>query len=309
MAKKQTNYTERNYGIDLLRIVAMIFIPILHVLGQGGILSSSVPLSVNFEVAWFLEIMAYCAVNCYALISGYVGYGYKYRYSNIIYILLQVLIYTIITTGIFMIFKPEIVGIKDIIKAIFPFAFNVYWYFTAYFCMFFFIPFINYFVEKASKEMSRNLLWTIIILFSIIPTLFHNDVYKVDGGYSAFWLSMMYFIGAYIKKYGINTKINAKRCFIGYLICIIVTWVSKFILDIITNMILGEPHGGVGKLHFTNNFVCRNYAFIMFFKFRKYMEKIYWVLCTCNIWCLFNSCRATYLEKHYERPLCRLFGI
>jgi hypothetical protein len=144
-----------------------------------------------------------------------------------------------------MIFKPEVVGIKDIIKAIFPFAFNVYWYFTAYFCMFFFIPFINYFVEKASKEMSRNLLWTIIILFSIIPTLFHNDVYKVDGGYSAFWLSMMYFIGAYIKKYGINTKINAKRGFIGYLICIIVTWGSKFILDIITNMILGEPHGGV----------------------------------------------------------------
>ena len=67
----------RNYGIDLLRIISMVMIQILHILGNGGILNASIGAPVRNNVAWFLEIASYCAVNCYALISGYVGYGRK----------------------------------------------------------------------------------------------------------------------------------------------------------------------------------------------------------------------------------------
>ena len=66
---------ERNYGIDLLRIVSMMMVVLLHVLGQGGILDGSDPLTVKSETAWLLEIGAYSAVNIYAMISGYVGMG------------------------------------------------------------------------------------------------------------------------------------------------------------------------------------------------------------------------------------------
>ena len=43
---------ERNYGIDLLRIVSMMMVVLLHVLGQGGILDGSDPLTVKSETAW-----------------------------------------------------------------------------------------------------------------------------------------------------------------------------------------------------------------------------------------------------------------
>ena len=43
----------RNYGIDLLRIVSMLMIPILHILGHGGILNGSQVLSAHNETAWF----------------------------------------------------------------------------------------------------------------------------------------------------------------------------------------------------------------------------------------------------------------
>ena len=76
---------ERNYGIDLLRIVSMMMVVLLHVLGQGGILDGSDPLTVKSETAWLLEIGAYSAVNIYAMISGYVGYGRKYKYSGLVY--------------------------------------------------------------------------------------------------------------------------------------------------------------------------------------------------------------------------------
>ena len=75
--------SKRNYGIDLLRMVAMYMVIILHVMYQGGILGN---LSGNTEyaVSWFIETVAYCAVDCYAIVSGYVGYReeekpYNYR--------------------------------------------------------------------------------------------------------------------------------------------------------------------------------------------------------------------------------------
>ena len=69
--------SNRNYGIDLLRIVSMFFIIILHTLGQGGIVKNTISTTPQFRYAWALEIIAYCAVDIFALISGYVSYTDK----------------------------------------------------------------------------------------------------------------------------------------------------------------------------------------------------------------------------------------
>ena len=44
--------TQRDYGIDLLRIISMLMVPIVHVIGQGGILAAAVPFSIQYESAW-----------------------------------------------------------------------------------------------------------------------------------------------------------------------------------------------------------------------------------------------------------------
>ena len=64
---------ERNYGIDCLRLVAMFMIVIIHILGKGGIVKAAT--GYKFAEAWFWEISTCCAVNCYAMISGYVYYS------------------------------------------------------------------------------------------------------------------------------------------------------------------------------------------------------------------------------------------
>ena len=75
MEEKKDDISRRNYGIDMLRIISMIMIPILHVLGHGGILDATEQLSLKYNVAWFMEIAALCSTNVYGIISGYVGYG------------------------------------------------------------------------------------------------------------------------------------------------------------------------------------------------------------------------------------------
>ena len=70
---------EKNYGIELLRILAAVFVLMLHILGVGGVYAytgSSVVTAertANYVWSWTLETAAFGAVDLFALISGFVG--------------------------------------------------------------------------------------------------------------------------------------------------------------------------------------------------------------------------------------------
>lgn len=75
---------EKNYGIAGLRILAMFMVVILHILTQGGVLNASGRFTSQYEAGWLLQTAAFCAVDLYALISGYVWVYAEYRYRNIV---------------------------------------------------------------------------------------------------------------------------------------------------------------------------------------------------------------------------------
>lgn len=236
----QKSITERNYGIDLLRIVSMIMISLVHVLGFSEILRLSTPLSIHYEIAWFLEIASYCCVNTYALISGYVGYGRKQKYSNIIYLYFQVLFYTLSIIAVSTVYNDNIT-LENYISAVFPLAYDgEYWYFSAYFCLFFFMPFLNSIMDIFSKVKIKKMIIIMFIIFSILPTLFISDYANTQKGYSFLWLAVMYVIGAYIKKYKVSfTKNNIKNLFV-YFVLVVVTWLSKLVIELFTSGRLGN---------------------------------------------------------------------
>ena len=220
---------ERNYGIDLFRIVSMIMVLVLHVLGQGHAIYAEV-FSSNFYTGWFLETAAYGAVNCFGLISGYVGYKAKHKYANILYINLQVTILLLISISIYKIRYPEEVVNKDFLKAALPFAHYVLWYYLAYFCMFFFIPFMNILIKNVTRNQGRLLVITIFVIFSIIPNFFNYDLYGTSYGYSALWLCLCYLIGAYFSKYSDDIKIGKSWLALIYLISVTIAWGYDMIL-------------------------------------------------------------------------------
>ncbi len=255
----------RNYGIDLLRIVSMIMIPILHTLGQGKVLENLRPFSASYEIGWFLEIASYCAVNCYALISGFVSYGSKYKRSNIIYRYFQVLFYTIPTTLAFLLIKPEAVAVKTIMDAIFPFLCSTYWYFTAYFCLFFFIPFLNEILDKFDKSTVQKLLFWLFVIFSILPTLFHSDLGSVNDGYSFLWLALLYLLGAYIKKYGVSISYSNWKNLLGYFLCVSITWLLKFCVDILSGVVSAVQEFGRYLISYTAPTIVLSAVFLLLY--------------------------------------------
>ena len=157
---------QRNRGIDLLRMTAMWMVVILHILNKGGVLAAAAPLSAGQGTARLLETAAYCAVNCYGLISGYVGVQRRFRYSGALALWLRVAFYTLGITAVFACLMPGSVNGDRVLRAFFPMLFRQYWYVTAYFGMCLFIPFFNLLLNRLSKGQLRLLALSIVLVFS-----------------------------------------------------------------------------------------------------------------------------------------------
>ena len=73
---------KRNTGINLFKLFSMFMIALLHVLGMGGITGAAAGTSSYYPV-YLMQNAAFCAVNCYALVSGYLMLGKKIKPSRI----------------------------------------------------------------------------------------------------------------------------------------------------------------------------------------------------------------------------------
>lgn len=267
--QKINGLSKRNSGVDLLRIISMIMIVILHLLGHGGILKEYDVFTAGHYLTWVLEIIAYCAVNCYALISGYVGINSKFRYSNLLSLCINVVFYTLIITSLFGIFSPGSVNAQTFKKAVFPYAYNVYWYFAAYFCMYFFIPFFNHLINTLKKGEATALVISLIFVFSLLPTIVQSDISHTFKGYSALWLGILYLIGAYIKKYDIGATVKKSKLIILYFVCILINCFSKFFVEYGSVHLWKNPQNSNMLISYTSPTVLAT-AVIMLILFSKF---------------------------------------
>ena len=101
---------------------------------------------------------------------------------------------------------PGSVNGDRVLRAFFPVLFRQYWYVTAYFGMCLFIPFFNLLLNRLSKGQLRLLALSIVLVFSVLPTLRQKDVFLTDNGYSVLWLSCLYLLGGILRLYGRQTS-------------------------------------------------------------------------------------------------------
>lgn len=231
---------KRNYNVDLFRIIAAFLVTVLHVLGKGGILESTSPTETNYWIAWFLEICAYCAVNCFALISGYVMVNKTVKVKNILGLWFQVLFYSLLFTSLFFVFLPESRSIKNMIVAVIPILGKQWWYVSSYFALCFFIPFLNKTINNISQQTNKKVLLLILFVICCIDCVLPIDAFTLNDGYSAIWLVIVYLFGAYIRKYDICEKTTSFKCIIGFFAMIVLTFVSKITIWFFTKSVFGQ---------------------------------------------------------------------
>lgn len=129
--------SERNMGVELFRIVSMLLVILLHVMGHGGVRTYSEHLSTNYMVAWFLETLGYCSVNCYAIISGFANVKTKFKFRRFAHLWLETVVLILGITAIAHFFIPSIEVQKEWwISALTPLTHRELWYLCAYFFMY-----------------------------------------------------------------------------------------------------------------------------------------------------------------------------
>lgn len=244
---------QRNVGIDLIRIICMFMVLTLHIVNSTGLIDKTQTFSLNYNILKFIIVMSTPAVDCFALITGYIYFDMKFKYSRIINLWLTVLFYTVSITLLALIFSPSDVGVLDIIRMFFPVMGSWYWYFMAYFGLFFLIPFLNIFIRQVSKDNLKKLIFTLIILFSVFYFIPFNKVLTRDNfglnyGYSMTWLVILYILGASLKIFEVEKYVSKKLCVLIYLIACILGFVGRRVIDFVTLKYLGK----ITKL---NNFV------------------------------------------------------
>lgn len=225
------NAAERSYGIDLLRILLMGMVLALHLLGHGGLLIQTEPFSLRYGLAWLLEILCYCSVDCYMLISGYIWSSNRYRYSNIAVLWLRVLFYSVLITAVFQFGRPDLVRGKTWLAAFLPVTFNQYWFFTAYVLTFFMIPVLNKAGASLTQKQQTAVLLTLGALLCLLPTAFQQDPFASNFGNSALSYIYLYMVGAYVRRFGLLKKRKAGWLLRAYLLCSALLLASKFLIE------------------------------------------------------------------------------
>ncbi|MDY2625694.1 MAG: acyltransferase, partial [Coriobacteriales bacterium] len=220
-------------GLDLMRLFCMLLIVILHVLGHGGVLASTTT-DAGYRAAWLLEAFAYVAVDCFALMSGFLGYHDKPRplhISSFISLWLEVVFYGVLAVGLCWLFdRPDLTRISAI-SALLPVTSYEYWFFTAYAVMFFLSPAINHLVRSGSERLVKAGVLGCVAGLSLLGTLGMYDPFRLAEGYSAIWLCTCYYLGASIKRLNTADKVRSSWCAAAIAVLTLVTWAWYLVAD------------------------------------------------------------------------------
>ena len=203
---------KRNYGIDLLRMVAMVFVILLHITGTGGVCANSRLFSPQFFLSQFIRIATFCAVNCYALISGFVGWTRTPKLSSLLRLWAKVIAFCVAATVMMELLAPQAVGLGDLRKAFFPVTEASYWYFNAYVVLFFFIPLLNHAIRSIPGREA---------VFAMA------GIFLLANGYSALWLVILYILGGLLARFDIPAKLPAKGWALVYLLAVLGSFLPR----------------------------------------------------------------------------------
>lgn len=240
---------EKNYGIELLRILAAVFVLMLHILGVGGVYAytgSSVVTAertANYVWSWTLETAAFGAVDLFALISGFVGLHSSFKLKRWLRLWALCVFWGVVTfllfdhcVAFFRGFNDLLLNMgldvgqtverlvptaKDYKDVIFTVGTKQFWYFNMFTLLFVLTPVLNAGLRQLDKKRLAVLSFALFFFTTVYKTAFNRDLFVVSNGYSVIWLVVLYIVGATVKKYyDDGFRPNKWLCALGYPICV-----------------------------------------------------------------------------------------
>ncbi len=197
---------ERNYGLDVLRCVAMIMVVILHFLDKGGLLralSDEGSFTAKDVTAWLLEALCIVAVNLYMLMSGYLLYQGRFKLSRLLGLVGKVWLYSVMVgfIGIALGTPAEPVDTYFKLRLLFPISMNTYWFMTAYIFFYMLVPILGIAARAMTRTQMKVMLGCLIFFHVIIKSITPAQLTVDASGMDAMWYVVLFFASVYIRRF------------------------------------------------------------------------------------------------------------
>lgn len=197
---------------ELLRLICMQFILLHHFIIYGmpvNIRGLTAPVSAESMLAVFVTGFVYVAVNCFVLISGF--YKIRFKWSGLLNLYLFIVFYCLLWMGAHLIIGDKVFTMDYLLKSILVFTHDgAPWFLRAYLILYLVSPILNAFIEHSSKKNFMLVLGLLTILNVYVGYGYGMDGYNPNG-YNYQQFIYIYIIGAYLKQYYTQEKIDSHR--------------------------------------------------------------------------------------------------
>ena len=207
---------KRNHGIELLRIVSMVYIVMFHIPTWGMVhINADMPVTLNYVIL-AVSYLGGGLGNCaFVLISGYLLIDKSFSAKRIIRLWFQVLCWSIFCGIMAFALGTHDVNVKTVLSMIFPITFNEYWYISTYMVIMLISPYLNKLLLTLTQKEFKRLIAICLMLFSVIPTLLGENGKWLTGTNNLAIFGVLYILGGYIRLFKVELVHRQKAKVIG----------------------------------------------------------------------------------------------
>ena len=215
---------QRDSGIELLRIFAMLLVIGVHAFSYGGFYGAARDAGGHVaSAALLMKLATRAAVNIFVIITGFfmvrVPFDPKKNLRRVGSVYQKMLFYSVVLTVIFLFLGPSywvdrgnVFNLTQVIlKGLMPVSSQTWYFLTDYLLLCLMVPFVNLALQKLTQPQYRALTVGLVLFMSVWMTLVHvrpfNAVFETFGykdfvaGKQVFHFLFIYVLGGYIGRF------------------------------------------------------------------------------------------------------------
>jgi surface polysaccharide O-acyltransferase-like enzyme len=215
---------ERDSGIELLRVFAMLLVIGVHAFSYGGFYAEARAVGGHVAAAALLmKLATRAAVNIFVIITGYfmvrAPFDPKKNLRRAGGIYQKMLVYSVVLTAVFLVLGPacwvdrgtQFSLLQVVLKGLTPVTSQTWYFLTDYLLLCLLVPFVNLALQKLTKRQYTALALGLFAFMSVWMTLVHVLPFRrviepfgysdLVGGKQVFHFLFIYVIGGWLGRF------------------------------------------------------------------------------------------------------------